>query len=98
MLQGEGQRIRRVVIASNIMLRQLHSVSLRQPPHCPLRRTIVAEQREGLEADDAAGRDEFARSVWLAVALLDELLRAGGKAVLHAGDIDGEHIGEIGFG
>ena len=86
-----------IVVACNVVLREFHGICLRQASYGPLSSRVVRKQWERLEAHDTRGGDELPRCFWLAVALLDELFRADGEAVLHAGNVDGKHVREVGF-
>lgn len=80
------------------MLSHLHSIRLRQPPHRPLTRAVMAQQRKRLKRHNRSRSDQLSRLFLGAVALLDELQGAGFVAVVEAEDVDAEHALEVGFG
>ena len=90
---GRPHDPRRVRIHRDLVLRHLHRKRLRQPPHRPLARAVVRQQRKGLEGDDGGGADEFA-----AGALGDHLLGGGLVAVEDAVEVDVEHAVDVGRG
>jgi hypothetical protein len=69
----------RVGVDRDLVLRHLHSESLRQPSYSPFTGAVVREQGEGLECYDGGGAEDFAGS-----ALGNHLFGGGGVAVVYA--------------